>query len=358
MSMLFFHFDGTDNSPNDAFAPAHSVSSITNVLKSHLLLGGQLQPQTNSAPTHSPHRSFYYAGIGTYGSWLEQKLNAAFAIESGHVAKILNRAINDFKNHYNQSINHIVLIGFSRGAALARRFASLISPLIDRSIIIEAVIDTVASIGWPNLDITKRPTTDVVFEHGNTLPDGVHRALHLVALDEQRLAFRPTLINHDGRALEIWLAGVHSDIGGGYRKDGIGDIALRCLNRLDRTTHPTELLPQSDTQTHRTTQLANTANPRAQAPRQNTLSTSPLTRLARAHASTTRLLCTGKRPTQPSPITQLAPKRCSAHPQQHWLLPYRTLPNTRHTLALQTIKPLIHHITRRPDEGGTTVIRQ
>lgn len=68
-----------------------------------------------------------------------------------------------------------------------------------------------------------------MFEHGNTLPEGVHRALHLVALDEQRLALRPTLINHDGRVLEVWLSGVHSDIGGGYRRDGIGDIALRIL---------------------------------------------------------------------------------------------------------------------------------
>lgn len=167
MSTLFFHFDGTDNSPNDAYAPEHSASSITNVLKSHLLLGGQLQHQTNSAPTHSPHRSFYYAGIGTYGSWLEQKLNAA----------------------------------------LARRFAALITPLIERPIIIEAVIDTVASVGMPNINKAQRPSTEVLFEHGHTLPDGVHRALHLAALDEQRLAFRPTLINHDGRALEIWLAG-------------------------------------------------------------------------------------------------------------------------------------------------------
>ncbi|GGN38512.1 MULTISPECIES: T6SS phospholipase effector Tle1-like catalytic domain-containing protein [Marinomonas] len=229
MSTLFFHFDGTDNSPNDAYAPEHSVSSITNVLKSHLLLGGRVKNHIDTTPTHLPHRSFYYAGIGTYGHWLEQKINAAFAIESGHVATILNRALNDFKHHYSRSTRHIVLIGFSRGAALARRFAALITPLIDRPIIIEAVIDTVASIGWPNLDTRQRPQSDVVFEHGHTLPDGVHRALHLAALDEQRLAFRPTLINHDGRALEIWLAGVHSDIGGGYRKDGIGDIVLRLL---------------------------------------------------------------------------------------------------------------------------------
>ncbi|NVK73392.1 MAG: DUF2235 domain-containing protein [Oceanospirillaceae bacterium] len=237
MSMLFFHFDGTGNSPIDAYE-AQSLTSITNVLKSHLLLGGQLKHHTTHSPAYLSHRSFYYAGIGTYGSWLEQKLNAAFAVESGHVANILNRAINDFKQHYNSSIKQIVLIGFSRGAALARRFASLITPLIEKPIIIEAVIDTVASIGWPNLNKNQRPSTEVVFEYGNTLPKGVKQALHLVALDEQRLAFRPTLINQDGRALEIWLPRVHSDIGGGYTKDGIGDISLRLLiDWIEQQTH-------------------------------------------------------------------------------------------------------------------------
>ena len=112
---------------------------------------------------------------------------------------------------------------------MARRFAALLTPLVNQPIIIEAVFDTVASIGWPNLDATQRPQTDVVFEDGHTLPSGVKKALHLVALDEQRLAFRPTLINHDGRALEIWLPGVHSDVGGGYRKDGMGDLALTLM---------------------------------------------------------------------------------------------------------------------------------
>jgi uncharacterized protein (DUF2235 family) len=145
MSMLFFHFDGTDNSPNVAFAPEHSLSSITNVLKSHLLLGGRVKHPIDITPTHFPHRSFYYPGVGTYGNWLEQKINAAFAIETGHVAEILHSALNDFKKHYHLFIRHIVLIGFSRAAVLARRFAALITPLIDRPIIIEAII----SIGWP-----------------------------------------------------------------------------------------------------------------------------------------------------------------------------------------------------------------
>ncbi|MBM6551065.1 T6SS phospholipase effector Tle1-like catalytic domain-containing protein [Marinomonas ostreistagni] len=229
MSTLFFHFDGTGNSPQDAFTPPDQLSSITNVLKSHLLLGGQLKHHQGLSPRHLDHKTFYYPGIGTYGSWLEQTFNAAFAVEAGHIAQILNRAMQDFQQHYDHTIKHIVLIGFSRGAALARRFAALITPLLDRPIILEAIIDTVASIGWPNLDSSQRPHTDVVFEHGHTLPEAVHKALHLVALDEQRLAFRPTLLNHDGRVLELWFAGVHSDVGGGYSKDGIGDIALQTL---------------------------------------------------------------------------------------------------------------------------------
>jgi hypothetical protein len=50
MSTLFFHFDGTDNSPNDTYAPEHSVSSITNVLKSHLLLGGRVKNHIDITP--------------------------------------------------------------------------------------------------------------------------------------------------------------------------------------------------------------------------------------------------------------------------------------------------------------------
>jgi hypothetical protein len=69
----------------------------------------------------------------------------------------------------------------------------------------------------------------VVFEYGGTLPPCVNKALHLLALDEQRLAFRPTLMNQDGRVEEVWLAGAHADIGGGYRYDGLADISLKTL---------------------------------------------------------------------------------------------------------------------------------
>jgi hypothetical protein len=59
--MLFFHFDGTDNSPNDTYAPEHSASSITNALKSHLLVGGRVKNHIDTTPTQLSLRTFYYA---------------------------------------------------------------------------------------------------------------------------------------------------------------------------------------------------------------------------------------------------------------------------------------------------------
>lgn len=231
MSILFFHFDGTGNEPSDAFSASNKDESITNVLKSHLLLGGSLHRSDGCLSPHSTHRSFYYSGIGTYGGVLSRYLNMGFAFENADVASILRQALLDFQCHYHPKIERVVLIGFSRGAALARRFAALIDPFVRSGSVIEAVMDTVASIGWPNLDKAERPTSEVVFENGISLPSCVGRALHLVALDEQRVAFRPTLMSHDKRIREVWLPGVHSDVGGGYRQDGMADLSFMVMAR-------------------------------------------------------------------------------------------------------------------------------
>lgn len=246
MSILFFHFDGTNNAPSDAFAPIHQDESITNVLKSHLLLGGGLNIADGRLSSNLPYRSFYYAGIGTYGNALERWLNASFAFEYADVARILNQAMDDFRSHFHGGIKRIVLIGFSRGAALARRFAALIDPLLNQPIVVQAVMDTVASIGWPSLDKSKRPSHDVVFEYSGYLPKCVTQALHLVALDEQRLAFRPTLFNHDQRVTEVWLPGAHSDVGGGYRRDAIADLSFSAMSTwLHRKLSPDHMIYQS-----------------------------------------------------------------------------------------------------------------
>lgn len=242
--ILFFNFDGTDNEPADAiqnknFFGSIEDSSITNVLKIHLLLGGTLRNKTGNTSLKGGSRTFYYNGIGTYGNFFERKYNAGLAKESADVSTILRLARKDFRQYYDpEKIDYLVVVGFSRGAALARRFAAIIGDEVKTNSIIEAVFDTVASIGLPNLSNRERPTTEVVFEHGHTLPASVKAALHLVSLDDKRRAFQPTLMNRDERVTEVWFAGAHSDVGGGYYFDGLSDNALRfCLDWLEDQTY-------------------------------------------------------------------------------------------------------------------------
>ena len=154
-----------------------------------------------------------------------------FAPTWGDARRILREATADFENAY-KSRYRVAVFGYSRGAALARKFAS---QLLDDgkcdSIAFLGVFDTVAAmngIQQPGEDVA----TDVLFEDG-TLHDGIERAVHIVALDEDRVLFRPTLINRDSkndeRITEVWFPGVHGDIGGGYWHDGLSDGALEFM---------------------------------------------------------------------------------------------------------------------------------
>jgi pimeloyl-ACP methyl ester carboxylesterase len=233
---LIFNFDGTNNEPQDAVQEIKRSGeleddNITNILKFHLLIGGTLKKENQ--PLADGSRIIYYNGVGTIGNFFERALNTGLALEGDDVATIIKRALNDFEQYYEQidepdKPEVILVTGFSRGGAIARRFAALIDEKVTKPIIIEGIFDTVASIGLPNLSSSDRPTTDVVFEHGCTLPGNVKEALHLVSLDDKRRAFQPTLMNKDReRVKEVWFAGAHSDVGGGYYRDGLSDTALR-----------------------------------------------------------------------------------------------------------------------------------
>ncbi len=62
------------------------------------------------------------------------------------------------------------------------------------------------------------------------LPPNVEAAYHALAFDEHRAAFRPTLWNvspGDPRPVEqLWFAGSHGDVCGGFGKRGLSDIPL------------------------------------------------------------------------------------------------------------------------------------
>ncbi|MDH5408819.1 MAG: DUF2235 domain-containing protein [Gammaproteobacteria bacterium] len=252
---IIFCFDGTDNEPDDAKPKKKwfglggtKDSSVTNIFKLHLLFGGDL----NNQPTSDSQHSFYFTGVGTYGSWLRQKVNALFAPSEMDVKDILNKAGNYLISHYEDG-DKIFIFGFSRGAALARRFAAVAKNRYLKEMTTDkqpvrflGVFDTVAAMKKKKID--EMPKTKVVFENF-TISPLVEEALHLVSLDENRKAFRPTLMNKDPRVEELWFPGAHSDVGGGFANDGLSDVALDfMLKELKRRNLGLSILEPSQVQ--------------------------------------------------------------------------------------------------------------
>ncbi|WP_321530325.1 DUF2235 domain-containing protein [uncultured Desulfuromonas sp.] len=230
MANLIFCFDGTCNDVEDAAqgeTPSGGTedTNMTNVLKLHLLLGGDLQDGQHH---FDDQLSLYYPGVGTYGRKLKRIFNAALALTD--VGRIITGAKEDLRQHYQQGDN-VFVFGFSRGAAIARRFCSVISQDAEFSkvrIALLGVFDTVASFGMPDLSEERRPNSDVLFEDC-TLASNIDQAVHLVSINDRRKAFQPTLMNDESKVTEVWFAGAHSDVGGGYRRDGLSDITLQFL---------------------------------------------------------------------------------------------------------------------------------
>jgi len=59
-----------------------------------------------------------------------------------------------------------------------------------------------------------------------TLSPNIKKTLYLVAIDESREPFIPILTNFKNQAEEVWMPGVHADVGGGYHDCLLGNISL------------------------------------------------------------------------------------------------------------------------------------
>jgi uncharacterized protein (DUF2235 family) len=106
------------------------------------------------------------------------------------------------------------------------------------------VWDTVDAYGLP-IDELKRGLdrwlVGLSFPDQNMSPI-VQRACHAVALDDKRRTFHPVLWNEkyedellskgiitEPRLTQVWFAGMHADVGGGYAKDGLAHISLKWM---------------------------------------------------------------------------------------------------------------------------------
>jgi len=120
------------------------------------------------------------------------------------------------------------LTGLLRGAELfASRFlfrrGDFITNIPVQSV---AVWDTVGSMGLPLYIQDQR--RDAFSFVDTKLSSRVSRGFHAMALDERRRDFPVTRWNERDGIEQVWFAGCHSDVGGGYpaTESGLSDLAL------------------------------------------------------------------------------------------------------------------------------------
>ena len=252
--------DGTSNTPDQlemGFAAQTNVFKLFKFLKADKQ--GGLVPSSKFDASLSKRYgekqiAFYYAGVGNKydNDPIAQTLGLAMGMGAGDMVE---RAYLDLVRVY-QPGDRVFIVGFSRGAAIARLLARTIdargaprsvwtlrllgkhrtlwSSASKQPVPIDVLgcWDTVGSFG------VAKTIAGINFQQLNmfkdlTIPDNVVQAYHMVALDEQRDSFEPTLMDPDPirpeRIVEVWFAGDHANIGGGWATDKLSDVTLDFL---------------------------------------------------------------------------------------------------------------------------------
>jgi uncharacterized protein (DUF2235 family) len=117
-----------------------------------------------------------------------------------------------------------------------------------QSIAFVGVWDTVAAYGSPIEEMTRGVSQWIwpLYLPERALSPRVERACHALSLDDERTTFHPVLWTEegeslppkddkgqrwlkDGRISQVWFAGVHSNVGGGYPDDALAYLPLRWI---------------------------------------------------------------------------------------------------------------------------------
>jgi uncharacterized protein (DUF2235 family) len=208
--------------------------------------------------------AYYDPGVGTladpsYKTPIAKKINKALGLGFGRgITKNIEQAYSYLMENYEEG-DRIYLFGFSRGAYTARALAGFIHAcgLLDKGcqnlipyamklykarkpdfeilqkfkstygrickIHFLGIWDSVSTIGW---------IYDPVFLPYTTNNKSVAIVRHAIAIDERRAFYRQLHWGNGQQAeqdvMEVWFAGVHSDIGGGYpeSESGLAKITL------------------------------------------------------------------------------------------------------------------------------------
>jgi uncharacterized protein (DUF2235 family) len=205
----------------------------------------------------------YFRGLGN-----DEEFSSLGRLVSGMTGNkeknVRQNAFSTINKEYRPG-DRIFIFGFSRGAACARLLASDLcnqglhekisitsvpksnrrsnhvevrfdkykveGRKIDVDVEFLGVWDTVGAFGIP------MKILGIPFHKWNLFKDmhiakNIKKALHIVAVDETRDPFKPTLMNKKaGIVKEVWFPGVHSDVGGSYAEDALAKITLNFMIR-------------------------------------------------------------------------------------------------------------------------------
>ena len=254
---------GVDKASSDPTRRRSSNRRPTNVTK----LARAVLPR---APDGVDQVVYYHSGVGTGGP-LDKLTGGAFG--NGMEANI--REMYRFIVYNHVQGDELYFFGFSRGAFTVRTLAGFMNKLglvskaddyyvpdlyacyekkgagpdseewkwafhrVNQAlwrpcppIKFIGVWDTVGSLGAPGL-LGRIFNRNRYGYHDVSLNEHIQNAVHAMAIDERRGPFLPTLWERPkgwtGQLVQAWFAGVHSDIGGGYRPDGLANEALHWL---------------------------------------------------------------------------------------------------------------------------------
>ena len=210
---------------------------------------------------------FYDDGVGTSGG-MDKVTGGAF----GRGMELNVRQIYRFLSYNYEEGDEIYLFGFSRGAFTVRTLAGFMNKvgLLGKGddyyvpevfacyaanegpgsarwvkafhnvhskcecppIRMIGVWDTVGSLGAPGV-LGRTISRGKYLYHDIALNPFIQNAFHALAIDEQRGPFAPDFWQRPagwaGHLEQVWFAGVHSNIGGGYTPDGLANEALHWM---------------------------------------------------------------------------------------------------------------------------------
>lgn len=252
--------DGTSNTPDQVemgFLAQTNVFKLFRMLKSDKR--GAFAPEGKFDATlckvyDDRQIAFYYTGIGN--KYDNDPVVGTLAQATGMGAGgIVERAYLDLIRVWRPG-DRVFIFGFSRGAASSRILARTIDergaptsawtlrlfgrhwtilPSRSKSPVLIDVLgcwDTVGSFGIAKT-IAGINFQQLNILHDMSVPDNVTRAYHMVALDEERQEFEPTLMEPDPirpeRIVEVWFPGTHAGVGGGFATDRLSDVPLDFL---------------------------------------------------------------------------------------------------------------------------------